>query len=323
METKLRKPEAWHYSIADHAGYNKVTLLTCIKFESDIQIPQLLEDYEAKVIREESIYKWMRKSEFTKKKLDTDHQRDGIFIGMKGIVHANMKSFDPTIRDHALHVSNLFDNYKNLTHYGYDAETAAFDSILERLGSADYACSVTALGLAPWIAELTTLNDLFKTYVDDTTQEQIKKPDISSKEARKETDDALRAITDRITAKINLEGPDAYVAFVKEFNVTTDHYNTLMHEHYGRLHTRIDIQPARIGNVDTQYYTGKPIYVIPSLNLAVKEKDGSVRNVDLVFSVDFTVGYQNNVEPGTAGITITGIGKYVGSIHTTFNIVKG
>jgi hypothetical protein len=98
--------------------------------------------------------------------METDHQHDGIFIGMKGIVHANMKSFEPTIRDHALHVSNLFDNYKNLTHYGYDAETAAFDSILERLGSADYACSVNALGLLPWIVELTSLNDLFKTYVD-------------------------------------------------------------------------------------------------------------------------------------------------------------
>jgi hypothetical protein len=273
-------------------------------------------------VQEESIYKWMRKSEFTKKKLETDRQRDGTYVGMTGIVRANQRNFDPIIRDHALHISNLLGNYGDFIHNGYDAETAAFDSILERLGSADYTCSVNALGLAPWIAELTSLNDLFKTYVDDTTQEQIKKPDISSKEARKETDDALHAIIDRITAKINLEGPDAYVAFVKEFNVTTDHYNTLMHEHYGRLHTRIDIQPAKIGNVDTQYYTGKPIYVIPALNLSIKEKDGSVRNVDLVFSVDFTVSYQNNVEPGTAGITITGIGKYVGSIHTTFNIVK-
>jgi hypothetical protein len=86
---------------------------------------------------------------------------------------------------------------------------------------------------------------------------------------------------------------------------------------------RRDIQPVRIGNVDTQDYTGKPIYMIPSLNLTVKEKDGTVKNIDLVFSVDFTIGYQNNVEPGTAGITITGIGTYVESIHTTFNIVRG
>jgi hypothetical protein len=322
METKFRKPEVNHYSIADHVGYHKVTLQTCVKFGSDIQVPQLLTNYEVKVIQDETIYKWMRKSEFTKKKLDTDNQRDGTYVGMAGIVRANQRSFDPVIRDHAFHISNLLGNYGDFIHHGYDAETAAFDSILERLGSADYACSVNALGLAPWLTELTALNDLFKTYVDDTTQEEIKKPDISSKTARKETDDALRAITDRITAKINLNGPDTYVAFVKEFNVTTDHYNTLMHEHYGRLHARIDIQPARIGDIGTQYYTGKPIYVIPSLNLTVKEKDGSEKNVDLVFSVDFTVGYQNNVEPGTARIIITGMGKYVGTVNSTFNIVR-
>ncbi|MDR0371414.1 MAG: DUF6261 family protein, partial [Prevotellaceae bacterium] len=180
---------------------------------------------------------------------------------------------------------------------------------------------VTALGLSPWVTELTSLNDLFKTYVDDTTQEEVEKPDVSFREARNQTDLALHELTDRITAKINLQGPDTYLPFVKEFNVTTDHYNTLIHEHYGRLHVRTDIQPAKIGAIKTQSYTGKPVYVIPSVSIDIREKDDSVKHVDLVFSVDFTVAYQNNVEPGTAGLTITGIGKYTGSLQTTFNIV--
>jgi hypothetical protein len=52
----------------------------------------------------------------------------------------------------------------------------------------------------------------------------------------------------------------------------------------------------------------------------VKEKDGTVKIVEPVFSTDFTVAYQNNVNPGTARLIITGIGKYVGEIDTTFNI---
>jgi hypothetical protein len=312
----------FHFSVAEHVEYNKITWQTCHKFESDIQEPQLLTKYQEKVVQEEGIYKWQRNSEFTKKKQETDHQRDVTYSGMNGIVRANLKNFNPAMRDHALHISSLLDNYGDFVHHGYDAETAAFDSILERFGSADYAASVTALGLSPWVAELTSLNNLFKTYVDDTTQEEVNKPDIPFRQARRETDEALHMLMNRLTAKINLEGPDSYAAFAKEFNVTTDHYNTLMHEHYGRLHARIDISPARIGSIEPQNYTGKPVYVIPSLSISIHEKDGSVKDVDLVFSVDFTVAYQNNVEPGTAGLTVTGIGKYAGSLQTTFNIVN-
>jgi hypothetical protein len=64
----------------------------------------------------------------------------------------------------------------------------------------------------------------------------------------------------------------------------------------------------------------KPVFVIPSLTLRIKEKDGTIKIVEPVFSVDFTVAYQNNVNPGTARLVITGIGKYVGEIDTTFNI---
>jgi hypothetical protein len=270
--------------------------------------------------QEVTIYKWIRKSEFTKKKEATDHRRDTIYIGMFGIVRANLKNFNPTVRDHAQHVFNLLSNYGDLTHSGYDAQPAAIDSILTRLNSCDYQAAITALGLAEWIQELAAQNNLFKTYVEDTSAEQIEKPDVSPKDSRKQTNDALRAITDRVTARINIEGPDYFVDFVKEFNVTTDHYNTLVREHYGRLHARTDITPAEIAEITPQPYTGKPVFVIPSLTLRIKEKDGTTKIVEPVFSVDFTVAYQNNVNRGTARLIITGIGKYAGEIDTTFNI---
>jgi hypothetical protein len=150
--------------------------------------------------------------------------------------------------------------------------------------------------------------------------ERIEKPEISLKAARKQTDDALRAIANRVTARINLEGPDYFAAFVKEFNVTTDHYNTLVREHYGRLHVRTDITLAEIAGINPQPYTGKPIIVIPSFSLRIKDKDGTVQIVEPVFSVDFSVAYQNNVNPDTVRLIITGIGKYAGEIDTTFNI---
>jgi hypothetical protein len=320
IKVVLKKPDVNHYTIANHVGYHKLAYPICKNHETVIDAPALICGYRSKVEQEEVIYKWLRRSEFTEKKAETDQKRDVILRGMEGIVHVNLKNFDPSIRDNALHVNNLLLNYGDITHAGYDAETAAIDSVSVRLRSADYLPAVTALGLLPWLNELDSLNSLFKSYVEDVAQELIDKPDITPGAARRETDEALRQITGRVTSLVNLNGPDDFAAFAEEFNVLTNHYNTLVHEHYGRLHARIDISPAEIALIEVQPFTGKPVSVIPEVSLKVTNKDGSVTVFELVFTVDFTVAYRNNIGPGTATLIIQGIGKYAGEVTTTFNI---
>jgi hypothetical protein len=285
-----------------------------------ISSPDLLAGYHEKVTQEDAVYKWMRSSEFTEKKAEADRERDTILSGTMDALRSFSKHFNPSIRDNAKHVLNLVNNYGDLAHAGYDAETAGIDSIVAKLNGADYLPAVQALQLEPWLTELYRLNSLFKEYAADAEEEQVQKPDITPKAARRETDEAMHKIIARVTSLIDLNGPDAYVSFVDEFNVHVNHYNTLVHEHYGRLHARTDISSGEIDPIALQSYTGEPVYVIPSVSLRKTEKDGTVTVVKLRFSEDFTVGYKNNVNPGTATLTITGIGKYVGEIITTFNI---
>jgi hypothetical protein len=292
----------------------------CSKYGTVINVPELLTAYQGKVTQEDTIYKWIRRSEFTEKKAEADSARDHVYTGLISIVRVCQKHFDPTMRDYAHHVYNLLDNYGDLTRVDYDSETAGIDSIVTRLNSSEYIVAVQALGLTPWVIELTEQNAQFKSYVEDAMQEQVDKPDISFRTARRETDGALRRITDRVTALININGPDAYAGFVEEFNVLTNHYNTLVHEHYGRLHARTDITEADIVPIETQPYTGKPVYVIPAVSLRKTAKDGTETVVELVFSQDFTVAYKNNTGPGTATLYIKGIDKYAGELTTTFHI---
>jgi hypothetical protein len=320
MKRILNFPAEHSFTNADHVEFHKLSYGICARYGATIDAPALVTDYQGKVTQEENIYKWMRKSEYTEKKAEADHARDRALTGMRGVVRADMKHFDPAIRDNATHVYNLLVNYGDLTRAGYDAETAGIESIIARLKSADYLPAVQNLGLMPWVTELEAQNTRFKSYVDDTSQEQVEKPAVSQRTARHETDEALQRITTRVTALVHLNGADAYAAFVTEFNVLVNHYNTLVHEHYGRLHARTDITPAVIAPIDIQPYTGKPVYVIPTVTLAKKAADGSETPVELVFSVDYTVTYKNNVEPGTATLIITGIGQYTGELVTTFNI---
>jgi hypothetical protein len=335
MNSILRKPDTGRYSISDHLEFHQLSYGICIrditktgdaaKINDTVKIvnpDDLITAYHDALEQEETVYKWLRKSEFTAKKADADHARDHAVKGIEAIVRNDMKHFDPAVRDNAVHLHLLLETYGNFTKADYDGETAAIDSLLTRMQSPAYDPAVQALGLAPWVNELHVQNELFKSYVDDASQEKIEKPAITPRAARHATDEALRQITNFVTSIIVLMGEESYLAeFVAEFNVLVNHYNTLVHEHYGRLHARIDITPAIIDPIAEQPFTGKPVFVIPGVTLVVKQKDGSEKTVVLEFTKDFTVAYEHNVNVGTATLHINGIDKYVGTLTTTFNIV--
>ncbi len=68
--------------------------------------------------------------------------------------------------------------------------------------------------------------------------------------------------------------------------------------------------------IPTQDYTGSPI--TPDVLLHYK----SVTDIDLVQGTDYDVLYENNIDAGTATITITAKGNYGGTVTQTFNIAR-
>jgi hypothetical protein len=318
----LNNPDVSHYSIANHVEFNKTTLEILTKYSEVYDAPELLNIYKNKVNQEDRIFKWMRGNKFTEKKAETDHARDKTFCGILELVRGNLKHFDPTISDYAKDVNMLLSNYGNVPHADYNAETASIDSIVTSMNSPEYMPASQAMGLEPWVNELKKQNDDFKYYAAEAEKYTGSKPDVSPKAARRETDEALWAITDRITALANVNGTADFEDLALEFNIHVDVYNTLVNEHYGRLHVKTDITGADITDVEPQTYTGKPVYVIPEVRVRKEDKDGVVTIVELEFQKDFTVAYGNNVEPGTATLTVTGIGSYTGEIDTTFRIIE-
>jgi hypothetical protein len=254
--------------------------------------------------------------------MEANNSCDKLYIHIGELVRFNLKNFNPSLRDNALHINNLLKGYGDVPHLDYDAETAAITSIVTRLRSSAYLPAVTNLGLVPWINELDTQNNLFKSYAAEAEKERVNRPDITPRASRNETDIAQRAIIDRATAMIIMNGEANYVAFADEFNTLTNHYNTLVHEHYGRLHARTDISHADVDTIADQPFDGEPVYVIPKVSVTVTDRGGNTKTVKLVFAVDFTVSYEDNTTPGTAKLFIRGIGRYVGEQIVSFNIKR-
>jgi hypothetical protein len=75
----------------------------------------------------------------------------------------------------------------------------------------------------------------------------------------------------------------------------------------------IDIKDCTFSSVSSQTYTGSAI--TPAVTVSYNGKT-------LTNGTDYTIAYSNNVNVGTATITITGKGNYTGSKSTTFTIIK-
>ena len=73
-----------------------------------------------------------------------------------------------------------------------------------------------------------------------------------------------------------------------------------------------DISSLSITDISAQTYTGEEI----KPNISIKSSDGRILGKD----IDYTISYSNNINKGTATVTIKGIDTYKGEITKTFEI---
>ncbi|MDR0667841.1 MAG: DUF6261 family protein [Prevotellaceae bacterium] len=321
MELLLNRPRTSRFSTSNHLGFHRAAYEICEAYAPAIDAAELIAAYAAAIAEENTSYCWGRRSNTTGQKAAVDYARDTLIALIGGVVRLSLKHFDPSVRDRARKLQLLLKGYGPIRHLNYSAETVAIDSLVEHLQSAAYLPAVQSLSLAERVAELADQNARFKSLLDAAAAERLRKPTTPARRSRQATDDALRRITDRVAALATVGPAEPLAAFIDNFNLLVRHYNTLMREHYGRLHARMDVAAATIATIAPQPYTGKPVNVIPTVVVAAATTVGDGPPRELAFTVDFTVAYRDNVERGTATLFVYGVGRYTGSKTTTFNIV--
>ncbi|MGN1420249.1 MAG: CotH kinase family protein [Eubacterium sp.] len=80
--------------------------------------------------------------------------------------------------------------------------------------------------------------------------------------------------------------------------------------------TKTDISSATIGTIYEQSYTGEEITPSPTVSIFIS----GTGTVTLDPEYDYTLSYENNIDAGTATVTVTGFGKYTGTVSKTFKI---
>jgi hypothetical protein len=115
------------------------------------------------------------------------------------------------------------------------------------------------------------------------------------------------AVCDIIVRTVNVEPVQG--TLVGLFNET----DNIRKKYSALLPSKINLADAVTEPIPSHVYTGKAITPIPVLYYEGKE---------LVFTVDFSLSYKNNVEVGEATVTMHGKGKFNGRNIRKFNIER-
>ncbi|GAB6393861.1 MAG: hypothetical protein MdMp024_0173 [Bacteroidales bacterium] len=127
------------------------------------------------------------------------------------------------------------------------------------------------------------------------------------------------AVTVRDGNNILIAGIHYSVAWLNNINAGTATVTVTGTGNYsGAAYKTFTISPKPVANswlenIPAQTYTGD------SIKPAITVRDG---NSVLTAGVHYSVAYMNNVNAGTATVTITGLGNYTGTATGTFNIVR-
>ena len=164
---------------------------------------------------------FVRKSDLTDALVECDAVRDNTCRGFTDFIKSACNHYNPMVKQSALRVQVVLDEFGNIAAKSFDEETAAIVSLNSKLNQY-YEADVETLGIAGWLEELQVNNESFEQLMRHRYSKEAIKTQLRMKSVRHEVDDAYRTIIDRINALIIVNGEANYKEFVDEMNERID-----------------------------------------------------------------------------------------------------
>ena len=165
-----------------------------------------------------------KKSENTEEIEDSDHLRDVNLRGYEtALDYAVATLTDATKLQYAKRLKQHRKEANIDKRAQRDKQTGRMTNFIEDLET-KYATEVAALELEVYVAGMKAANEAVKAHSEDRAEEYSTRVKGALKKARAETDDAYRALVEKINALIVIEGETNYQDFVKLLNTEIDRY---------------------------------------------------------------------------------------------------
>jgi hypothetical protein len=280
-------------------------------------VESLVTEFDELLDMESKLVDAQKKSAYTIQIADADKLNDKLIVGVREIISAYLKHYDPVIVAAATRLYDRMKSFGRIESKSYEEEAAAISILLADLLSPAFASDIILLNLNSWLMQLNVSVDNFKNLLQERNDAiAITFTTEKLKDVRKNIDIVYRKMTTKINAAAELDESGQYKLFIDQLNAEIRYFNE--HTHRAARKDIAEGDHTIIEPMQIQIYTGEAITPIP---IVYYQEEGKPA-VKLTFAEDFTLSYKNNRKPGMAIITIRGKGAYKGKISTTFNIVE-
>ncbi|MDR3266464.1 MAG: DUF6261 family protein [Tannerella sp.] len=274
----------------------------------------LINDFKELLAQEELAIDFERKSPLTKKLGEADRRIDKALIGMRAIINANLYSNDTAEVEAAQVLDERFRTFGNIRQKPYEEESTAVQIFAKELQQ-KYSKEVIILKLTNWVNEIHAAEQLFTQLFVERNAELAGRPKENLREIRRNIEDGYYKMVALIEADAIANGNIKSSDFILQVNEQIKYFN----EREAHRPVRKDLsEHVSVAPIETQAYTGKAVNVIPEVHYVEEGKPTK----ELTFTVDFTLTYKENINPGNAEIVIHGKGGYKGQKVVTFNIAR-
>jgi hypothetical protein len=216
-----------------HVQFNEGVDPVFVKFNPQtLGVYPLYVLYRGALDKEIEALDYIAKSNLTAKIVEQDHKRDGIFRGFVDSIKGATKHFDPSSRDAANLLLDIFKHYGNIAQKTFDDETAAINDLVRELNQPAPAHALALLGMNSWLQKLVEENNVFTELMTERYTETANKTLFRMRKMRAETDKFYHAIISQLEIQ-NLAGISIDQNFVRELNAVIERFKHILAQETG------------------------------------------------------------------------------------------
>ena len=157
-----------------------------------------------------------------------DRQRDTLLTNLFGVIRVQQKSPVQAVKEAAQKLDKALGVYAGIQNKAADAETAEVRGLLKDLER--FSAEMTALSLAPVVAELKAVNEKFQTVYKERQVKAVDEKLPALKEVRTMTDDVFDVVCRYIEGSYLLAATDEDRSLIErlvdQINQEVDHFKT-------------------------------------------------------------------------------------------------
>ena len=157
-----------------------------------------------------------------------DRQRDTLLTNLFGVIRVQQKSPVQAVKEAAQKLDKALGVYAGIQNKAADAETAEVRGLLKDLER--FSTEMTALGLAPVVTELKTVNEKFQTVYKERQVKAVDEKLPALKEVRTMTDSVFDVVCRYIEGSYLLAATDEDRSLIErlvdQINQEVDHFKT-------------------------------------------------------------------------------------------------